>query len=43
MPMEENIITFNVTNLITVGVMLAIVYTVLGWGMSLWRTRQGGQ
>ena len=43
MPMEENIITFNVTNMITVGLMLAITYTVGAWGVSLWRSRQAAQ
>jgi hypothetical protein len=38
--MEENIITFNFTNLITICIMAAIGLAVVGFVQNWWVTRQ---
>ena len=40
--MEENIITWNVTNWITVILMAAIGFTLLGLGQKLYRSKMSG-
>lgn len=40
MPLDENVVTWNVTNWITVVLMVAIGYTVLGFAQSWWSSRQ---
>lgn len=40
--MEENIITWNVPNWITVILMAAIGYWLLKFGQKLWASRSGG-
>lgn len=39
MPMDENILTFNVTNWMTVILMLAIAGTLSGLAISVWKSR----
>jgi predicted negative regulator of RcsB-dependent stress response len=41
--MNENILTFNVTNLITVCLMAAIGFAVVGFAQNWWTTRQDSQ
>ena len=38
--MDENIITFNVTNAITIVLMAAIGFALLGFAQNWWATRQ---
>jgi hypothetical protein len=38
--MDEAIVTWNVTNWITVVLMVAIAFAVAGWLQSLWVSRQ---
>jgi hypothetical protein len=40
MAMDENIVTWNVTNWITVVLMVALGYALIGWGQTLWAKRQ---
>ena len=40
MPLEENIISWNVTNWITVVVMVLLGYALLGFAQSWWTARQ---
>jgi hypothetical protein len=40
MPMDENIVTWNVTNWITVVLMVALGFVTLGWLQNLWASRQ---
>jgi predicted cobalt transporter CbtA len=43
MPMDENIITWNVTNWITVVLMVAIGFALLGFAQNWWASKQGTQ
>jgi hypothetical protein len=40
MPMDENIVTWNVTNWITVVLMVAIGFALLGFVQNWWANRQ---
>jgi hypothetical protein len=40
MAMDENIVTWNVTNWITVVLMVALGYALIGWGQAVWAKRQ---
>ena len=40
MPMDEKIVTWNVTNWITVVLMVALGFVTLGWLQNLWASRQ---
>jgi hypothetical protein len=40
--MNDNIITWNVTNWITVILMAAIGFALLGLGQNLWQSKFGG-
>jgi hypothetical protein len=39
--MDENILTFNFTNWITIVIMAALGFALLGWGQRAWAKRQG--
>jgi hypothetical protein len=38
--MDENIITFNVTNMITICIMAGIGLSLVAFGMNWWTTKQ---
>lgn len=38
---EENIITWNPTNWITITLMVAISFALVGWGQKVWAKRNG--
>lgn len=38
---DENILAFNVTNLVTVSVIGAIMFTLFGFALTWWQNRQG--
>lgn len=38
--MDENIVTWNVTNWITVVLMVGISFALIGWAQSVWAKRQ---
>lgn len=40
MPMDENIVTWNFTNWVTVVLMVFISYTLIGFGQRWWAARQ---
>jgi hypothetical protein len=37
---DENIVTWNVTNWVTVVIMVGIGFALIGWGQSVWAKRQ---
>ena len=40
MPKDENIVTWNVTNWITVSLMIALMFVGAGWLQTAWASRQ---
>ena len=40
MAMDENIVTWNFTNWITVSIMVGLSFVAIGWAQSAWAKRQ---